>query len=192
MAADILLYDANIVPVGKDQKQHLEFTQDVARRFNNEMGETFVIPEVSHQEETMLIPGTDGEKMSKSRNNFINIFLPDKKLRKQIMRIETDSKGMDDPKDPDTCNIFALYKLLATDAQITQMRTKYAGTGFGYGHAKQELFELICDVFKEQRERYTHLMEHPEEVEAALKIGENRARKIASDVLKRVREKVGY
>lgn len=192
MAADILLYDAEIVPVGKDQKQHLEFTQDVARRFNNQMGETFVIPEVSHQESTMLVPGTDGEKMSKSRNNFINIFLPDKKLRKQIMTIETDSKGLEEPKDPDTCNIFALYKLMASDAQIAEMRANYTGGNYGYGHAKQALFELIIDVFADQRQRYNHLIEHPEEVEAALKIGADKARVVAADVLRRVRDKVGY
>ena len=192
MAADILLYDAEIVPVGKDQKQHLEFTQDVARRFNNMMGETFVIPEVSHNEETMLIPGTDGEKMSKSRDNYINIFLPEKQLRKKIMSIETDSKGLEEPKDPDTCNAFALYRLLANKEQIAKMRANYEGGNYGYGHAKQELFELICEKFKTEREKYTHLMANPEEVEAALKIGADRAKKVASDVLQRVRKKVGY
>lgn len=192
MAADILLYDANVVPVGKDQKQHLEFTQDVARRFNNQMGETFVIPEVSHREDTMLIPGTDGEKMSKSRNNFINIFLPDKKLRKQIMAIQTDSTPMEEPMDPDTCNAFALYKILGDEDQIAALREKYARNDFGYGHAKQELYELICAKFATQREQYNHLMEHPEEIESALKIGQERARKVATDVLQRVREKVGY
>jgi len=192
MAADILLYDAEIVPVGKDQKQHLEFTQDVARRFNNEMGETFVIPEVSHSEETMLIPGVDGEKMSKSRDNFINIFLPDKKLRKQVMRIETDSKGLDDVKDPETCNIFALYRILASEEQQTEMRKNYARGGYGYGHAKQALFELIVEKFATQRERYNHLMAHPEEIESALKIGQEKARKVASKVLERTRARVGY
>ena len=192
MAADILLYDAEIVPVGKDQKQHLEFTQDVARRFNHEMGEAFVLPEVSHREDTMLIPGTDGEKMSKSRDNFINIFLPEKKLRKKIMTIETDSKGLEDVKDPDTCNIFALYKLMANEAQIAEMRNNYAQGGYGYGHAKQALFELILDVFGAQRERYAHLMSNPDEIESALKIGAEKARKVAQNVLKRVREKVGY
>lgn len=192
MAADILLYDAEIVPVGKDQKQHLEFTQDVARRFNNEMGETFVIPEVSHQEETMLIPGIDGEKMSKSRGNEINIFLSDKQLRKQVMRIETDSKGLDDIKDPETCNIFALYRILASQRDQDEMRHKYAAGGYGYGHAKRALFELITEKFAAQRERYTYLMEHPEEIEAALKIGQEKARKVASEVLQRARSRVGY
>ncbi len=192
MAADILLYDAEVVPVGKDQKQHLEFTQDVARRFNNEMGDTFVIPEVSHSEETMLIPGIDGHKMSKSRENIINIFLPDKKLRKQVMRIETDSKGLDDVKDPDTCNIFALYKILASEDAQNDMRQKYAAGGFGYGHAKQALYELIVEKYATQRERYNYLMENPEEVESALKIGQRKARSVASEVLERVRSRVGY
>ncbi|GAB5417307.1 MAG: tryptophan--tRNA ligase [Crocinitomicaceae bacterium] len=192
MAADILLYDAEIVPVGKDQKQHLEFTQDVARRFNDQMGETFITPEVSHNEATKLVPGTDGEKMSKSRDNYIDIFLTDKKLRKKVMSIETDSKGLDEPKDPDTCNAFALYALLANAPQIAEMRQKYQAGGYGYGHAKQELFELICERFKTERERYAHLMEHPEEVDAALAIGAKRAKEVAADVLKRVREKVGY
>jgi len=192
MAADILLYDAEVVPVGKDQKQHLEFTQDVARRFNNQMGETFVVPEVSHNEETKLIPGTDGEKMSKSRDNYIDIFLPEKKLRKKVMSIETDSKGLDEPKDPDACNAFALYRLLASETQIAEMRKKYQAGGYGYGHAKQELFELICERFKNERTQYQYLMENPQEVEEALAIGAERAKKVAAEVLKRVRSKVGY
>lgn len=192
MAADILLYDAEIVPVGKDQKQHLEFTQDVARRFNNEMGETFVIPEVSHSEETMLIPGIDGHKMSKSRGNEINIFLSDKKLRKQVMRIETDSKGLGDVKDPDTCNIFGLYKIVAPKEAQDEMRQNYAAGGYGYGHAKQALFDIIIEKYAAQRERYNYLMEHPEEIESALKIGQEKARKIASEVLNRVRLRLGY
>ncbi len=192
MAADILLYDSEVVPVGKDQKQHLEFTQDVARRFNNEMGETFVVPEVSHSEETMLIPGVDGQKMSKSRGNEINIFLSDKKLRKQVMRIETDSKELDDIKNPDTCNIFALYKILASQEAQEDMRQKYTAGGYGYGHAKQALFDLIIEKFATQRARYNYLMEHPEEIESALKIGQEKARKIASEVLQRVRSRVGY
>ncbi len=192
MAADILLYDAEVVPVGKDQKQHLEFTQDVARRFNHEMGDTFVIPEISYSEETMLIPGTDGEKMSKSRDNFINIFLPEKQLRKQVMSIQTDSKGLEEPKNPDTCNVFAIYKLLANEAAVEEMRNNYISGGYGYGHAKQALYELILERFGEQRAKYEHLMAHPEEVEAALKIGQEKARKIAMVTLSRVRSKVGY
>ncbi|MFT4661170.1 MAG: tryptophanyl-tRNA synthetase [Patiriisocius sp.] len=192
MAADILLYDAQIVPVGKDQEQHLEFTRDVANRFNSQKGDVFVIPEVRLQKDTMLVPGTDGEKMSKSRGNIINIFLSDKKLRKQVMTISTDSKGLEDPKDPDTCNIFALYRIMATDEQQAEMREKYTGGGYGYGHAKQALFELIIDKFSAERKKYTHLMEHPEEVETALLIGQKKAREVASGVLKRVRTEVGY
>jgi tryptophanyl-tRNA synthetase len=192
MAADILIYDAEFVPVGKDQEQHIEFTRDVASRFHTQFKETFVIPEAIISEDTKIIPGTDGQKMSKSRNNFINIFLPDKQLRKQIMTIQTDSKELEEPKDPATCNVFALYKLLATDEQLKNMTELYENGGYGYGHAKQALFDLICEKYKAQREKYWHLMEHPEEVYAALQIGEDKARKYAQTVLKRVRETIGY
>jgi tryptophanyl-tRNA synthetase len=192
MAADILLYDAEIVPVGKDQLQHLEMTRDVANRFNNVVGETLVPPKAKVQEHTKLVPGTDGEKMSKSRNNFINIFLSDKKLRKQVMSIKTDSTPLEEPKNPDTDNVFALYKLLATDAQIAEMRIKYEGGNYGYGHAKQELYELIVDKFAIVRERYNHFMENRHEVDEALEVGAEKARKIAQDVLQRVRKKIGY
>jgi len=192
MAADILLYDAEIVPVGKDQAQHVEMTRDVASRFNHAMGEVFVIPEVKHNEETMLIPGIDGAKMSKSRNNFIDIFLSDKKLRKQIMSIETDSKELEDVKDPDTCNIFALYKIIANASEIESMRANYLGGGYGYGHAKQALFDVVVERFKEQRSKYNYLMENPSEIENALKIGAAKAKDVAKTVLERVRDKVGY
>lgn len=192
MAADILLYDAELVPVGKDQAQHLEFTRDVAQRFNSKMGETFVVPETSHQEETMLIPGTDGEKMSKSRDNFINIFLPDKELRKQIMGIQTDSKELADKKNPDECNVFALYRLLASADQIEEMRQKYEAGGYGYGHAKQALYEVITTLFDKQRTKYNHLMNNPQEIEKALQVGASKARQVAKAVLTRVRAKVGY
>jgi len=147
MAADILLYDAELVPVGKDQEQHIEFTRDVASRFHTQFKETFVIPEAIISEDTKIIPGTDGQKMSKSRNNFINIFLPDKQLRKQIMTIQRDSKELEEPKDPATCNVFALYKLLATDEQLKNMTELYENGGYGYGHAKQALFDLICEKY---------------------------------------------
>ena len=192
MAADILLYDAEIVPVGKDQLQHLEIARDVASRFNHQMGETFVLPQDEIQKDTNLVPGTDGQKMSKSKNNFINIFLPDKKLRKQVMTIATDSTPLEEPKNPDTCNVFALYKLLGTESQIAELRKKYLAGNFGYGHAKQELFELIIDKYSVERERFNYFMENPEEVDRLLKIGEEKARKIAAKVLKRVREKLGY
>jgi len=192
MAADILLYDANIIPVGKDQLQHIEMTRDVASRFHAKLGETFVIPEGKIQESNMLIPGTDGAKMSKSKGNTINIFLPEKKLRKQIMTIETDSTALEDPKDWSTCNCFALYKLLASESEIETMKANYENGNYGYGHAKQELYELILTTFKTERERYNHYMANLHEVDAALEKGAEKARKIANDVLARVRAKVGY
>ena len=192
MAADILLYDAEIVPVGKDQLQHLEMTRDVANRFNNIVGETLVPPKAGIREDTKLVPGTDGEKMSKSRNNIINIFLPDKKLRKQIMSIKTDSLGLEEPKNPDTDNVFGLYKLLASDAQIAEMRANYEGGNYGYGHAKQALYELIIEDFATIRERYNHFMENKHEIDEALKVGAEKANEVANGVLKRVRAKIGY
>ncbi|PCJ00859.1 MAG: tryptophan--tRNA ligase [Flavobacteriales bacterium] len=192
MAADILLYDAEIVPVGKDQMQHLEMTRDVASRFNHKMGETLVLPDVSVQEDTMLIPGTDGEKMSKSKGNLINVFLADKKLRKQIMAIETDSTSLEDPKETETCNAFALYKLLATEEQTAKMKANYEGGNYGYGHAKQELFELICERFKKERELYNYYMENLPELDDKLKIGADKARVVAQDVVGRVRKRLGY
>ena len=192
MAADILLYDAEVVPVGKDQLQHLEMTRDVANRFNNIVGETLVPPQAKINENTKLVPGTDGEKMSKSRNNFINIFLPDKKLRKQIMAIQTDSKALEDPKDPDADNVFALYKLLASEEQIAEMRANYENGGYGYGHAKQALYELIIEQFADIRTKYNHYMENRHEIDEALAVGAEKARIIAKDVLQRVRSKIGY
>ena len=192
MAADILLYDANIIPVGKDQLQHIEMTRDVASRFHAKMGETFVLPEGKIQENTMLIPGTDGEKMSKSRDNIINIFLDDIKLRKQIMGIQTDSTPLEEPKDWKTCNCFAIYSLLASDTQIETMKANYESGNYGYGHAKQALFELIVEKFSTQRERYNYYMNNLNEIDKALAIGSEKAKTVADEVLNRVREKVGY
>jgi tryptophanyl-tRNA synthetase len=192
MAADILLFDAEIVPVGKDQKQHIEMTRDVANRFNLAYGETLVLPEDQIREDTMLIPGTDGEKMSKSRGNYIDIFLPEKQLRKQIMSIVSDSTPLEEPKNPDTCHTFALYKLLASTEQVAEMRSNYVNGGYGFGHAKQALFELILNKFEKQRLRFDELMANPSEIDAALQIGAEKARHVASSVLKRVRTKVGY
>ncbi len=192
MAADILLYDANIVPVGKDQQQHLEFTRDVASRFHAKMGDTFVIPEIKLQEETMYVPGTDGSKMSKSKNNIINIFLPDKQLRKQIMKIQTDSTPLEEPKDWSTCNCFSLYELVANEDQVAEMKVNYEKGGYGYGHAKQALYELILEKFGTVRERYNYFMNNKEEIDKALAIGAEKASVIANDVLKRVRAKTGY
>ncbi|WP_430928649.1 tryptophan--tRNA ligase [Polaribacter marinivivus] len=192
MAADILLYDAEIVPVGKDQLQHLEMTRDVANRFNNIVGDTLIAPQAKIQEHTKLVPGIDGEKMSKSRDNIINIFLADKKLRKQIMSIKTDSTPLEEPKNPDTDNVFALYKLLASDEQIVEMRANYEGGNYGYGHAKQALYELITDTFSEVRAKYHHYMENKHEIDEALEVGAEKASKVANDVLQRVRQKIGY
>jgi|TARA_B110001454_G_scaffold179774_1_gene173126 tryptophanyl-tRNA synthetase len=192
MAADILLYDAEIVPVGKDQLQHLEMTRDVANRFNNIVGNVLVPPIAKVQEYTKLVPGTDGEKMSKSRNNVINIFLSDKKLRKQIMSIKTDSKGLEEPKNPDTDNVFALYKLVASDSEIVKMRANYEGGNYGYGHAKQALYELIIDKFATVRERYNHFIKNKSEIDDALNIGAQKAKVVANEVLQRVRAKIGY
>lgn len=193
MAADILLYDAEIVPVGKDQLQHLEITRDVAARFHAKMGENiFVLPDAKVQEDSMLIPGTDGEKMSKSKNNIINIFLPEKQLRKQIMSIETDSTPLESPKNPDTCNVFALYKLLAPPEDIDQMRHNYLGGNYGYGHAKQALFEVVMHKFEVARSRYQYYMENLEELDSALALGAKKASLVADEVLKRVRHHIGY
>lgn len=192
MAADILLYDAHVVPVGKDQMQHIEITRDVASRFNHQMGETFVIPDGKTNEETMYIPGIDGQKMSKSRGNFINIFLPEKKLRKQVMSIETDSTPLEDPKDYTTCNVFALYKLLATTEQIEIMKDNYTKGGYGYGHAKQALFDLILEKYSDARKKFDYLMQNHDEIEEALNIGAKKASEVAKITLARVREKLGF
>ena len=192
MAADILLYDADIVPVGKDQLQHLEMTRDVGARFNNQQGETFVLPQAKIQEAAQYVPGTDGEKMSKSKNNIIDVFLAEKKLRKQIMGIKTDSTPLKDPKDPEKCNVFALYSLLANPAQIEALRQQYLAGGMGYGHAKQALFDLIMETFEEPRKRYDYYQANPAEVTIALTKGAKKAREIAHEVLLRVRNKIGY
>lgn len=192
MAADILLYDANIVPVGKDQMQHIEMTRDVASRFHAQLGDTFVLPEGKVQEETMYVPGTDGAKMSKSKGNLINLFQSDKKLRKQIMGIQTDSIPMQDPKDPTNDNVFALYKILASQPQVEDMSANYLAGNYGYGHAKQELYELLLTKFEEPREKFDYYMNHLNEVDEALALGAEKAKKVADGVLERVREKLGY
>lgn len=192
MAADILLYDAEIVPVGKDQLQHLEMTRDVAMRFHNLMGETFVIPEAQVHKETMYIPGTDGEKMSKSKDNIIDIFLPERELKKQVMGIVTDSTPLEQPKKTEGDTVFALYQLLAGKEAVAAMRSNYEGGNYGYGHAKKALLELILMKFRRERERYDHYMKHPDEVDAILLKGAKKAGKIADGVLHRVRTKLGY
>ena len=192
MAADILLYDAEIVPVGKDQMQHLEITRDIASRFNHVYPNSLLIPETKVDERVMIIPGKDGQKMSKSYNNFIDIFLTDKKLRKQIMGIQTDSTPLEEPKDAENCNVFNLYKLLATEGQSLELKGKYEAGNFGYGHAKQELFELICDKYKTEREKFNYLMENKNILDEDLAKGAEKARVIAREVLQRVRKNIGY
>jgi tryptophanyl-tRNA synthetase len=192
MAADILLYDAEIVPVGKDQLQHLEMARDVADRINFKMGQILVPPQAKIQDNTMYVPGTDGEKMSKSKGNIINIFLSDKELRKQIMQIKTDSTPLEDPKNPDTCNLFNLYKLIASPEQTEVMRSQYLAGNYGYGHAKQVFYELILEKYAEVRSRYQYYMAHKSEIDEALEVGAKKARIVAQTVLKRVRVKLGY
>ena len=192
MAADILLYDAEQVPVGKDQQQHLEMTRDVASRFNNTYGETFVLPAAKVNKETQLIHGTNGEKMSKSKGNIIDIFLPVKALKKQIMGIQTDSTSIDEPKDYENCNVFKLYSLIADHNSITSLKENYINGGFGYGHAKTELFNYIISKFSKQRESFDHYMSNKDELDEVLKLGALKANKVAQEVLNRVREKLGY
>ena len=191
MAADILLYDANTVPVGKDQLQHLEMTRDIAGAFNHLIGETLILPESQVSENVMIVPGVDGRKMSKSYDNTINIFSDEKSLKKQIMKIVTDSLGLEEPKNPDACNIFNIYKLIASDDEIENMKKNYLHGGFGYGHAKNALLELILKKFSAERKIYSELMRNTEEIELKLKEGSEKAKKIASSVLQRVKNKLG-
>jgi tryptophanyl-tRNA synthetase len=191
MAADILVYGSHLVPVGKDQKQHLEVTRDLAVRFNNQYGEHLVVPDPIIQEAVAVVPGLDGQKMSKSYDNTIEIFGEGKKIRKKFMKIVTDSTPMEDPKDPDTCNVFALYKLFATEEELAEMRERYTAGGMGYGHAKQALFEKYSDYFAEMRERRKELLEKPEMVEEVLQEGARRARATAETIMGPVREAVG-
>lgn len=190
MAADILLYDAQCVPVGKDQRQHLEMTRDIAQAFNHSYGHTFVLPEVRIDERIMCIPGADGKKMSKSYGNQIDIFLPEARLRKQIMGIVTDSTPLEAPKSPDT--VFALYELLASPEQTAVMRQNYRAGGYGYGQAKQALFELILEKFKSERARFDYYCKRPDEVESRLAQGAAKARAIADKKLQEVRKKMGF
>jgi tryptophanyl-tRNA synthetase len=192
MTADIILYDANFVPVGKDQRQHVEMARDIATAFNNNFGETFVVPEARIEEQVMTIPGTDGQKMSKSYGNIIDIFLSDKELLKQIKSIKTDSTPMEAPKNPDGDNVFEIYSLLGTTEQKEALRKKYLGGNYGYGHAKQELYELIIKKFSKEREAFNYYMSNMDELEKKLELGEDKARVIALEVLGRVRKKLGF
>ena len=192
MAADILLYDANLVPVGKDQLQHLEITRSVANRFHNNNGETFIIPEADLSSENMSIPGTDGQKMSKSKNNIIDIFLDEQKLKKQIQSIKTDSTPIEEPKEWKTCNLFKIYELVASKDQIKKLKLNYEKGGYGYGHAKQDLLELILTKYSEERKQFDYYMNNQDEIDAILKAGSKKALQTANDVLNRVRKKLGY
>lgn len=192
MTADIILYDAQYVPVGKDQRQHLEMARDIASTINNLYGEVFVVPESKIEEQVMTVPGTDGQKMSKSYGNIIDIFLPDKELKKQVLSIITDSASLEAQKNPDTDNVYAIYSLIATEAEKIAMRNKYLAGNYGYGHAKQELYELIIQQFAKEREAFTFYMSNLKELEKKLEQGEAKARVIAREVLDRVRKKLGY
>ena len=191
MAADILIYDANVVPVGKDQIQHIEMTRDIAGRFNHIYGETFVIPEGMVRDEVMTIPGIDGQKMSKSYDNTIAALLPAKKLRKRIMQIVTDSIPLEDPKDPDTCNVFALYRYFSNEDEQAELASKYRAGNFGYGHAKQALFEKVNEHMTPYRERYEALIADPDLIEDVLQSGARKAGAVAAEVLERVRSGCG-
>ena len=192
MTADIILYNANYVPVGKDQRQHLEMARDIATTFNNQYGETFVVPEAKIEESVMTIPGTDGQKMSKSYGNIIDIFLPEKELKKQIGLIVTDSTPLEAPKNPDTDTVFAIYKLIATPEQTELLRQKYLAGNFGYGHAKQALLELMITKYSKERELFNYYMSNPDELEKKLQLGESKARTVANETLMKVRNKLGY
>lgn len=192
MAADILLYNADIVPVGKDQVQHLEMARDLAEKFNHLYDDTFVVPQARVSEVLMTIPGTDGQKMSKSYHNTIDIFLPEKELRKNVMTIVTDSKPLEEPKDPETCNVFKIYSVVATQAEIETMRGKYLAGNYGYGHAKQELFECLLKNYAIERELYANYMLNLNQIDTELKLGAEKARTIATQVLNNVRQKIGY
>jgi len=191
MAADILLYDAEVVPVGKDQLQHLEMARDVGVRFNNQMGEVFILPQAELQENTKYVPGTDGNKMSKSRGNIINIFLPEKELKKQVMSIETDSTPLEEPKNPDTCKVFTIYSLIAAEDKTQALREKYLAGNFGYGHAKTELLNLILETYAKEREIFAYYMDNLPELEKKLQEGAEKTKKVAQETLQRVRKSLG-
>lgn len=192
MASDILLFDAQRVPVGKDQIQHLEMTRDLAETFNRLYGAVFTIPQAEVQERVKVIPGTDGQKMSKSYNNTINIFATEKELRKNIMSIVTDSTPLEAPKNPDTCTVFRLFSLVASPEETTSLRERYLQGGYGYGQAKTLLFELLWEKFHPQRDRFNELMHHPDELEKILQRGEEKARHLAQDKIRTVRACLGF
>lgn len=192
MAADILLYQAAVIPVGKDQLQHLEMARDIASSFNQQYGDTFVLPQAKTSSNIQTIPGTDGQKMSKSYHNTIDIFLPEKQLHKAIMQIQTDSTPLASPKDPAQCTVFHLYSVLASAAQTADMRARYLAGGIGYGEAKQALLTLILQQFAPARDRFDAYMRDLPAIEQQLAAGEARASAIAEKTLAQVRTKLGY
>lgn len=191
-AADIILYQANFVPVGKDQKQHLEMSKDMAESFNRTYGEVFTLPEPMIDENSMVIPGIDGNKMSKSYHNFIDVFLPENELYKVVKKIVTDATPLEEPKDPDTSIVYKLFALVADDAAVTAMRENFLKGGYGYGHAKKELFEVLWKKYEKERELFNFYMSNTEALEAKLKMGEARAEVIAKETITEVRNKLGF
>lgn len=191
MAADILAYDADKVPVGKDQKQHLEMARDIAIKFNNHYGETFVVPEEEINAEVATVPGTDGQKMSKSYNNYIEIFAPEKVIKKKVMSVVTDSTPVEEPKNPDTCNVFSLYKLFAQDSELAELRKKYEAGGMGYGDAKKMLLEKVLNYFAPFQAKRDELENNKDQLEKIMQKGVEKARDVAAPVLDKVRRKVG-
>ncbi|NTV45232.1 MAG: tryptophan--tRNA ligase [Chlorobiales bacterium] len=191
MASDILMFNSNVVPVGLDQKQHIEITRDIAQAFNNTHGDVLVVPEGLIQESVMTIPGIDGRKMSKNYDNTIPLFLPAKQLRKRVMQIVTDSKTVEEPKDPDTCNVFAIYRCFASPEQVQSMRERYLQGGLGYGTAKQEVFELLDALFADKREKYDSLMRDKAYIDEVLLKGAAKARETSTVVLDKVRKAIG-
>lgn len=192
MAGDILLYDADFVPVGKDQRQHLEMARDMAGGFNHRYGDVFVLPEGKYDDRVMIVPGTDGRKMSKSYDNYINIFLDEKAVKKQVMSIITDSLSLEEPKDPDTCNVYGIYKLVADASDVRDLRQKYINGGFGYGHAKLALLDVLMSKFDSERKEFNRWMKDKGAIDLELSRGAEKAREISSKVLLRVRQALGY
>jgi tryptophanyl-tRNA synthetase len=191
MAADILLYKADTIPVGKDQKQHVEVTRDIAQRFNNQYGEVFPLPEPKIRADVAVVPGTDGRKMSKSYDNTIGLFEDPKSLEKKVMRMVTDSKALEDPKDPEQCPVFALYKLVSSERETAEMAEKYRAGGYGYGHAKKELARALLEYLEPLRAKRVELTRNPDAVENILREGAAKAKRVARETIREVRAAVG-
>lgn len=191
-AADILLYQPDIVPVGQDQKQHVEMTRDIAINFNQTFGETFKLPEPFIKEDVAVVPGTDGQKMSKSYGNTIDLFGTDAELKKQVMSIVTDSTPLEEPKNPDTCHVFNIYKLFADKKETSELTAKYKAGGFGYGDAKKALLSKLMEYFAEARQKYNEILPKKDYVHGILEDGAKRAKKVAANTLETAKKKIGY